>query len=237
MQIQNACLKYAVRGSVKIQNSKIAPKSPSAHHRTTLSSCIFATKACIDNRQKLLNGNISICPQNMLNFSPLTAEICWRVWGTPANFNGCRVLAPLLAAPTSLNGRQPNFARCLAVSCKLQNSLCVQVTKSSVSYIGSVNARHSSSGHQPKFTAWYKEWKYGTFTEGATYIRQGDHHVGHRPTLVWELTYRSEPLTDFLAWWLGGLAQGCAFMGFVDMVTNVGVKSPTPRKKQFWGRE
>ena len=26
----------------------------------------------------------------------LTAEICWRVWGTPANFNGFRVLAALL---------------------------------------------------------------------------------------------------------------------------------------------
>jgi len=28
----------------------------------------------------------------MVNFGPLTAEICWRVWGTPANFNGFRVL-------------------------------------------------------------------------------------------------------------------------------------------------
>ena len=32
----------------------------------------------------------------MVNFGPLTAEICWRVWGTPANFNGFRVLASLL---------------------------------------------------------------------------------------------------------------------------------------------
>ena len=29
-------------------------KSPSGHHRTNLSSCIFATKACINNRQKLV---------------------------------------------------------------------------------------------------------------------------------------------------------------------------------------
>jgi len=28
--------------------------------------------------------------------SPLAAEICWLVWGTPANFNGFRVLAALL---------------------------------------------------------------------------------------------------------------------------------------------
>jgi len=33
---------------------------------------------------------------NMVNFGLLTAEICWRVWGTPANFNGFRVLAALL---------------------------------------------------------------------------------------------------------------------------------------------
>jgi len=33
---------------------------------------------------------------HMMNFGPLTAENCWRVWGTPANFNGFRVLAALL---------------------------------------------------------------------------------------------------------------------------------------------
>jgi len=27
---------------------------------------------------------------------PLTAEIDWGVWGTPANFNGFRILAALL---------------------------------------------------------------------------------------------------------------------------------------------
>ena len=30
----------------------------------------------------------------MVNFG--LAEICWRVWGTPANFNGFRVFAALL---------------------------------------------------------------------------------------------------------------------------------------------
>jgi len=32
----------------------------------------------------------------MVNFGPLTAEIGPVVWGTPANFNGFRVLAALL---------------------------------------------------------------------------------------------------------------------------------------------
>ena len=73
-------------------------KSPFWHHRTTLSGYIFATKALIDNRKKtLLNSNTSsTCSHNMANFGLLTAEICWRVWGTPANFNGFRVLAALL---------------------------------------------------------------------------------------------------------------------------------------------
>ena len=66
-------------------------KSPFWHHRTTLSGYIFGTKACIDNR-----NTSSTCPDNMVNFGLLMAEIRWRVWGTPANFKGFRVLAALL---------------------------------------------------------------------------------------------------------------------------------------------
>ena len=63
----------------------------------TLSAYIFAIKARIDNRKKLLNSNVSpTWPHNMVNFGLLAAETCWRVWGTPANFNGFRVLAALL---------------------------------------------------------------------------------------------------------------------------------------------
>ena len=66
----------------KCRMQKIAKKSPSAHHRTTLFGYIFATKARIDNRKKnLLRSNISSrCPYNMVNFGLLTAEIRWRVW-------------------------------------------------------------------------------------------------------------------------------------------------------------
>jgi len=53
-------------------------KLPSAHHRTTLSSYVFATKACIDNRKNLLNSNISFrCSHNMANFGPLTGFTSW----------------------------------------------------------------------------------------------------------------------------------------------------------------
>jgi len=46
---------------MKIQDANITPKisSPSAHHRTTLSSYrpIFAIKACIDNGNKNSSGD------------------------------------------------------------------------------------------------------------------------------------------------------------------------------------
>jgi len=82
---------HAARSKYRTQKIAILAQSH------ILSGCIFAAKVCIDNRKKnLLNiDTSSTCPDNM-NFGPLTAEISWRVWGTPANFNGFRVLAALL---------------------------------------------------------------------------------------------------------------------------------------------
>ena len=101
--------------------------------------------------KNMLNSNISsICPHNMVNFQPLTAENCWRVWGTPANFNGFRVLALLLHRRRSMEVNKT--AGCLAMSwagtlyvyihfggscpltefCQLQNSLCIQVLRSPI---------------------------------------------------------------------------------------------------------
>jgi len=76
-------------------------KSPRIRHLGTIAQicrAIFATKAYIDNREKnLSNTNTSFTsPHNIVNVGPLTAEIDSGVWGTPANFNGFRVLAPLL---------------------------------------------------------------------------------------------------------------------------------------------
>ena len=95
VQIYNAGLKCAARSSLEMQNPKTAKNSPSGHqyHRTTLSSYIFAIKTWgkLVKQQYLL-----ACPYNMVNFGPLAAETCWRVWGTRVNFNGFRVLAALL---------------------------------------------------------------------------------------------------------------------------------------------
>jgi len=60
-------------------------------------------------KKNLLNTDTSSTrPHNMVNFGLLMAEICWRVWGIPANFNGFRVLAK--TARHSSSERQPNFA-------------------------------------------------------------------------------------------------------------------------------
>ena len=94
MQVWNLLL--AARCKYGTQKSR--QKSPSGHHRTTSTGYIFATKARVDNRKKnLLSSNTPfICPYNMVNLGPLAAEILSLVWGTPANFNGFRVLAALL---------------------------------------------------------------------------------------------------------------------------------------------
>jgi len=68
----------------------------------------------------------------MANFDPLTADIGWPVWSTPANFNGFRVLISLL-----------------------HGTPVVGVSRT------------------------LRRW-----TEGATCIRQGDHHVGYWPTFL-----------------------------------------------------
>jgi len=179
-------------------------KSPSVshhtHHFVELMSYIFATKALIDNWKKILSSNISSrCPHNIVKFGPLTAEIGSGVWGTPANFNGFRVLALLLQRCHSLEANQTlhdvcpfpglvhfiHFRELLPRDGILPGAKFTLCPKSCVpprSYIGSVTARHSSSRRQPKFAACYKEWNCGTFAEGATYIQPGGHHVGHRPT-------------------------------------------------------
>ena len=150
-----------------------AKKSPKNHRLGTIAQLcwgyIFTAKAHIDNRKKLLSSNISsIRYHNMVNFRLLAAEIVRLVWGTPANFNGSRVLASLLQRRRSTQANQtfhnvwplPGLVdsiyifggRCSVTEfCQVQNSLCVlQVLRSP---IGIVTARQSSSDREPNFAA------------------------------------------------------------------------------------
>jgi len=173
-------------------------ESPKIRHLGTITQICRAVSLQLRHvstlRKKLLSANTSsTCPHNMVNFSPLVAEIGSVVWGTPANFNGFHVLTALLQWRRSPEANQTlhdvwpspgllhyiyifggssawrNFARPDA-----KFTLCPSLA---FSYIGSVTARHSSSARQPKFAAWYKEWNYTTFAQGATYIGLGGHHV------------------------------------------------------------
>ena len=124
------------------------------------------------------------CSRNMLNFGPLTADSGSGVCGTPANFNGFRVLASLVHQRHSTEVNQslhtvwPSPALLYYIyifggSCPLPNRILPGAKFTlrpslALSYIGSITAWHSS-----------RKWRQA---EGATYIRQGGHHVGHWPT-------------------------------------------------------
>jgi len=65
--------------------------------------------------KNLLSSNIcSTCPDNMVNFGPLAAEMSGSL-GHPSKFQRVSRLGSVTVA-TSLNGSQPSFGRCLAVS-------------------------------------------------------------------------------------------------------------------------
>jgi len=165
MQVWN--LLHAARWKHRTQKSR--QKSPSGHHRTTLSDYIFATKARIDNRKKLVKQ------QYVLHMSPQYGELRptsgWdrlTSLGYPCKFQLVSRLSSVTAA-TSLTGSQPNFARCLAVSWAgtlyihfrgifspngiLSGAKFTLRSSLALSYIASVTARHLSSGHQPNFAA------------------------------------------------------------------------------------
>ena len=111
----------------------------------------------------------SICPHNMVNFGPQAAEIGWQVWGTPANFNGFRVLASLLRRRRSTKVNQtlhdvwpsPGLVHytytiyalsgALAPHGVLPGAIFTLHPSLAFCYIGSVTARHSSSEHHPNF--------------------------------------------------------------------------------------
>ena len=118
-------------------------KSPKSRHLGTIVQLCWAISSQLRHvstiGKNMLSSNISSrCPHNMVNFGLLAAEIDQVVWGTPANFNGFRVLAALL-----------HGSRVVSVSQTL------------------------------------RRW-----TEGATYVRQGDHHVGHWPTLLLVMNHK-----------------------------------------------
>ena len=76
-------------------------QDPKSRHLGTIAQLCRAISSQVKHistiEKNLLNSNISPTRSyNMVNFGPLAAEILWLIWGTPANFNGFRVLTALL---------------------------------------------------------------------------------------------------------------------------------------------
>ena len=85
-------------------------KSPSGHHRTTLSGYIFAIKAHIDNRKKLVKQQYLL--HMSLQYGELQFTSGWDRFlslGNPCKFLRVSRLGSVTARHSSI-GRQPNFA-------------------------------------------------------------------------------------------------------------------------------
>ena len=107
----------------------------------------------------------------MANFGLLTTEIGSGVWGTPANFNGFRVLPSLLQRRRlpednqTLHDVWPSpglvhytfffWGGALAPHIILPGAKFTLCSSLAFAYTGSVTARHSSIGRQPNFAALY----------------------------------------------------------------------------------
>jgi len=94
MQVRN--LLHAARCKHRTQKSR--QRSPSLHHRTTLSGYIFATKARIDNRKKLVKH------QYVLHMSaqygelrPTSGRDPWGSWRHPCKFQQVSHLGSVIA--------------------------------------------------------------------------------------------------------------------------------------------
>ena len=96
VRIWDAGLKRAARGSLKIQDANIAKIR---HLRPIAQICRAVSselRHILTIGKKFKQKYLPRCPYNMVNFGLLAAEIGSLVSGTPANFNGFRVLAALL---------------------------------------------------------------------------------------------------------------------------------------------
>jgi len=129
---------------------KSRQKSPSGHYRTNFPAISSQLRHISTIGKNSLNSNIfSTCLHNIANFGRLTAEIGSLFWGTPANFNGFRVLPSLLKRRRSPEANQtlhdawpsPGLVHyiytfggyChLMEFCQVQNSLYVQVLRSPI---------------------------------------------------------------------------------------------------------
>jgi len=114
-------------------------KSPTSRHLGTIAQLCRAISSQLRHVSTIGKKQYALtCPHNMVNFGPLAAEIYWRVWGTPANFKGFRVLAALLHGIISERELTFTFAICYRPSVCL-SSVCLSVCNVRAPYSGGSN--------------------------------------------------------------------------------------------------
>jgi len=137
---------------------------------------------CTQLRHASTIGEKLVKQQYLLHMNPQYGELQptngsdrFTSFGHPNKFQRVSRLGFVTSA-TSLNGGEPNFARSLAISWAgtlyihfrgllppdgiLPGAKLTLRTSLALFHISSVTAQHSSSGRQPNFAAWYKEWNY-----------------------------------------------------------------------------
>jgi len=129
----------------------------------------------------------STCPHNMVNVGPLMAEIGLPVWGTVTNFNGFIVSASLLhwrlwtEVNQTLHDVWPSpwlvhyiyLFRAVAPNRILPGAKFALCLSLAFSYICSITVRTWVVGDSQTLQC---------SAEGAAYIWQGGHRIGHWPT-------------------------------------------------------
>jgi len=96
LDAQNAGLKCAAHASLKIQDAKNCYLRTIALLCWAISSQLGHVSAIGKKLVKHQYLPTQVLMHKMVNFGPLASGIHSGVWGTPANFNGFRVLAALL---------------------------------------------------------------------------------------------------------------------------------------------
>ena len=190
---------HAARWKYRTQKWRI--KSPSGHHRTIFSDWIFASKACVDNRKKLIKQQYLLHMSSQ--YDELRPTSGWDRFGSLRHHSKFQRVSRLgfVTAATSFIGGQPNFARCLAVSWTATLHIYFRgilppdgisphakfALRPSLAFscIASVTASHSSSGRQPNcgmVEGVQLRFRFSSFsTEGATYIPRAAITMGIGP--------------------------------------------------------
>jgi len=146
---------------MEAQDPKIAKNSPSGHHRTNLSGDIFLTKACIDNRKKIVKQQY--LPHMSVQYGELRSTSGWDLLASlehPCKFQGVSRLGSVTAWHSS-SGRQPNFAalnsgRYLYSAGRPSRWALAHISSYRNYFVDSNQILHSDKDHQNTHRGWSK---------------------------------------------------------------------------------